>query len=397
MAETGTTGEPRAKRQRLDVKEIAVIAESKVCIVPDVLDEIPEQILATGKPRRLDYTSRTRVQKASLGDRLTFIRRKLFTNHDRWNVHKIFGIGCLLHFLYRFCQSGPSDMGFASDWLTLFGIVWHGLLSLSSMIFALPAKRFKEGSMIWPEYRLHSITFAVRSLCCMLIVWLESRYEVGPCYLANILVVLGTLKIASLGSESAPSGTHMKAGSGTIRDLDAPVYMRTFFSVLQFHATVRCLHGERRYSTQFMYVWIIQFTAFLFTLRRKNIAPHMALVSTYGLMLVSGFIVASYEIALSDGLQGFLITNAMGNGAAFLRMIVKVDKYVLWLGFSVLVCALRTAEPALALSSAAYALSLVGVAYIFTKKAKSDKAADKPLSNKEEGLKTIEPEKKSER
>jgi len=46
MAEAN--GEPSAKRQKLDVKEIDVIGGSKVCIAPGILDEIPERILATG-------------------------------------------------------------------------------------------------------------------------------------------------------------------------------------------------------------------------------------------------------------------------------------------------------------------------------------------------------------
>lgn len=301
---------------------------------------------------------------ANIEERLVFIRRKLFTNHDRWNIHKILGGGCLLHFLYRFCQAGPSDMGFRSDWLTLFCIAWHTLLSASSMIFHIPMKRLREGSMIWPEYRLHSITFALRSLCCMLIVWFESRYSVGPYYIANVFVVFATLKLASLGSESAPSGTKLDAG-GTIRDLDAPLNMRTFFSVLQFHATVGCLYGLRRYSTQFMYVWIIQFTAFLLTLRRKNLAPHMALVTTYGFMLMAGFVISTYEIVSSDGWEGFLILNAMANGSAFLRMVMRIDKYLLWLGFTAITFAVRTAPPAFSLLVFAYVLSIIGVVRVF--------------------------------
>ena len=36
------------------------------------------------------------------------------------------------------------------------------------------------------------------------------------------------------------------------------------------------------HTTRFVYVWIIQFTAFLMTLRRKNLAPHGPLVVGYG-------------------------------------------------------------------------------------------------------------------
>ena len=46
--------------------------------------------------------------------------------------------------------------------------------------------------------------------------------------------------------------------SSTIQDLDAPPFMRFFFSVMQFHATTGCLLGVRRFATQFFYVWIIR-------------------------------------------------------------------------------------------------------------------------------------------
>lgn len=240
-------------------------------------------------------------------------------------------------------------------------------------------KRLREGSMIWPEYRLHSIIFALRSLVCMLIVWIEQRFSVGPFSIANVLVVLGTMKLASYSSSICPSGTQLQAGSGTIRELDAPLNMRTFFSILQFHATMGCLYGLRRYSTQFMYVWIIQFTAFLLTLRRKNIAPHNFLTSLYGVMLIAGFFVSSYEISSNDGLQGFLILNSLANGAAFFRLVMKVDKYVLWIGATLLLYAARFATPGLAAFVAAYVLSLGGVVSIFrgahAKAAKAD--ADK--------------------
>jgi hypothetical protein len=49
-----------------------------------------------------------------------------------------------------------------------------------------------------------------------------------------------------------------EAASSTINDLSAPAAMKYFFSVAQFHATAGCLVGLRRFSTQFVYLWIIQ-------------------------------------------------------------------------------------------------------------------------------------------
>jgi len=109
--------------------------------------------------------------------------------------------------------------------------------------------------------------------------------------------------------------------------------MRYFFSVMQFHATAGCLIGVRRFSTQFFYVWIIQFTAFLMTLRRKNIAPHNPLVVTYGVMLTAGFLVSTHD-HVTHGC--WLTVQTLAHASAVLRLGLRLNKYVLWGGFAVL-------------------------------------------------------------
>ena len=94
-------------------------------------------------------------------------RRSLFTHEDKFNAHKLLGLPCLAHFLVR-TLSVPvrpfADMGFTASPVTLVLIIWHLLLSISSLVFKIPKMRIKEGSRIWPEFRLHSIVFACRSL-----------------------------------------------------------------------------------------------------------------------------------------------------------------------------------------------------------------------------------------
>jgi len=46
------------------------------------------------------------------------------------------------------------------------------------MIFKIPLKRIASGYRIWPEYRLHSIFFALRSLSMMLLIWLSRSLHV---------------------------------------------------------------------------------------------------------------------------------------------------------------------------------------------------------------------------
>jgi len=121
--------------------------------------------------------------------------------------------------------------------------------------------------------------------------------------------------------------------SNTIRDLEAGPATRFFFSAMQFHATMGCMLGTRRFSTQFIYVWIIQFNAFLMTIRRKNLAPQGVLVTIYGLMLVFGFVVASYE---ANRVGAFFMVNVIANLAAFTRLGLRAPKYPMWIGFAIL-------------------------------------------------------------
>ena len=92
-----------------------------------------------------------------------------------------------------------------------------------------------------------------------------------------------------------------------------------------------------------MYVWVIQFTAFLLTLRRKNLAPHNPLMITYGAMLAFGIGVALYEAHL---MGSTIMPLALSNIAVIGRMYFGINKYVLWAGMAVVVHFARmTLEP----------------------------------------------------
>jgi hypothetical protein len=220
-------------------------------------------------------------------------------------------------------------MGFSASPATLGVIVMHTLLSVSSLIFKIPTKRVASGYRIWPEYRLHSIMFALRSLAGMLLTWYELSSGHEPNYLLNVAIVFATLAAADLSS--AWVGPQNR--SSTSRELEAGPETHFFFSAMQFHATMGCMLGVRRFSIQFLYVWIIQFNAFLMTIRRKNLVPHNPLVATYGAMLVFGFIVASYE---HQRFGLFAMVNTLGNLAAVLRMYFAMPKYLLWALMAVL-------------------------------------------------------------
>lgn len=299
-------------------------------------------------------------------DYILKIRRGLFTKEDKFDFHKILGLLCLGSYIFRFANWGSNDMKFDGSFSTLVTLLAHTCLSVSSLVFKLPTRRITEGSRIWPEYRLHSIIFACRSLLCMLVMWLEVRYGWSPMYAANAIIVIGTLAAADVASwYVGPNGR-----SSTIQELHAPAGIRYCFSVMQFHATIGCLVGLRFFSSQFMYVFIIQFTAFLMTLRRKNLLPHMTFVYIYGVMLAFGFATSCNEV--TKFACGFAMVNCLANFAAILRLGLRMNKYVMWLGMAVVTSfarestlsesagseALRDAWPYL------YIASVIGVIYM---------------------------------
>ena len=304
---------------------------------------------------------------------LSRARTGLVTREDPSHAHKVLGLSCLVHFAYRFVQfgRGTPDMGFEDGGVMTLGCVClHAALSCSSLIFKLPARRIKEGSRIWPEYRLHSIVFAVRSLACMAVTALERLLlpllllpgppQQQPLYFLNYLIVVGACAAADAGSRSVGDASR----SSTIRELAAPPALRFFFSVMQFHATTGCLVGLRSLSTQFIYLFIVQITAFAMTLRRKNLVGHAAFVLGYSGLLVFGFGVATLD-ALGHG--RWALVNAVGNCAALGRLALGLDKYALWTGAAVAVALLRDSEAAQRLwaplwAASTAALLVLGVA-----------------------------------
>lgn len=59
------------------------------------------------------------------------------------------------------------------------------------------------GTRIWPQFRLHSIVFAHRSLACMGLTWLRVN-GVGVPAAANTAVVFATMAAADMSTAAVP-------------------------------------------------------------------------------------------------------------------------------------------------------------------------------------------------
>lgn len=269
-------------------------------------------------------------------------KKQLVTKDDPLHVHKTLGILCLASYAIRFSQFRPkeSDMAFGTyPMYTLPTLILHAMLNLSSFEFKIPPKRISSGYRIWPEYRIHSLVFLMRSLTSMGLTWYESTYNLMPDYRWNLIIVLATMAAADFGSYTCDHR------SGFARQLDVQPAVKYFFSVMQFGATSISLHGMRRFSLHFIFCMIIQCNAFLMTIRRKNLASHTLLVGLYGFMLITGFLFANIEL-MRHPFQHLLLIASCSALAASIRLGPRVailkplqNKYILW---TALWCFMRT-------------------------------------------------------
>jgi hypothetical protein len=119
---------------------------------------------------------------------------KLMTKEDGHygHVHKIIGTAALVHYGYRtYLLMTTGSMQFDDSNFTLACILLHMVLSVSSFIFKIPNNRINSAPMIYPEFRLHSIIFAYRSLIVMLLMWSSKRWDtVFPLYFRGVVVLL---------------------------------------------------------------------------------------------------------------------------------------------------------------------------------------------------------------
>ena len=269
----------------------------------------------------------------------------LFTREDPLHLHKLLGAASLAHMVWRvlcvawsLAQRRFADVmrfGVARPELPLL-LLMHSALSLLSLAFHIPARRIKgSGSRIWPEYRLHSIIFAHRSLACMALVWADEAWPAAdgrPRYWANVLVAFATLAGADLASAAVPRD----ARSPTIRGLEIPDYAKNFFTTMQFLATVGVLFGLRSHANYFMTVCVVQLTAFTFTLQRKNLMSHAATMVFYAFQLIFGTVVGVTDCVYWAGADGLFIFAALAAAAQTAR-ILGANKYAVWAAMAAVV------------------------------------------------------------
>jgi hypothetical protein len=210
---------------------------------------------------------------------------KLVTKEDQYHIHKTLGAICLANYGYRYYllfTRGDMDLdNNVAAWLV--GI--HAVLSLSSLLFHIPAIRNKSAPMIYPEYRLHSILFAVRSCVCFFLTL--HRFSIVYKFAACYLTMLGADTVTAMYYRSdGQNGTR----TTTMRDMPFDSRIREedqrkitlMQSSQQIGATLYMLGNL---ETCFSPMFAIQLAALLMTLVRKSIIDSTAWHIIYNLSL----------------------------------------------------------------------------------------------------------------
>lgn len=261
--------------------------------------------------------------------------RKFFTKEDVYNVHKILGTTCLLHFIYRMARIYMTkDAGFKNSYMFVImsWILLHATLSASSLIFHLPSNRVTKRPMIYPEFRMHSILFSFRCLAVMF--FLQERYA----HVARLFrgpIVLLTMLIADAITRryrtATPTMRGMPFGPMLSYHPVIPSLMTFFYSMSQVMATMNMLFAKH-VDVPFVVLFPIQIAAFLMTCVRKGVLSADGWHLLYTAALILNYLHATIWSPLggvtSISRELYLVITA---GFCILRFVFRVDKYVLWM------------------------------------------------------------------
>lgn len=255
---------------------------------------------------------------------LTQIHR-LFTHEDRhiMHMHKTLGGLVLGHIFYRmYLIMKLGDSGLSQSSWTPFWMGIHALLHASSFQFRLPEKRNRTYNIIWPEFRLHSMIFAYRSIIAVMLSWLGTRAFRGS-------LVVGTMVAADVVSNWYGQDTTMRANpypTGTSQEFI--LWHNRFYSASQFGATMLVMF--RGADSAFLTLLPIQTAPFLMTLVKKGILNQAEWHLWYTAALLVNWIYAVFAPGNDGNSISMLMYVTIFFGATIARLHYRVNKYAIW-------------------------------------------------------------------
>ena len=229
----------------------------------------------------------------------------LFTNHDKYHLHKTLGLLSIINFVLRFYYAivyGTSFPSFESKIFSCSSVLVHALLPITSLTIPLPEKRNFTSPMIWKEFRLHSILFSCRHSILTIITLLElwptqleifKNYKLYALFSESILkyiAIISCIKIASI--ITAKYGDTEKR---TTNAMPYPEHVTEYeiekikyeYAKKQFGATIMAVFsGELSASLNFAPLYAIQSAPFMMTLVRKGKCNSAHYHMVYSLTLI---------------------------------------------------------------------------------------------------------------
>ena len=227
----------------------------------------------------------------------------LFTNHDKYHIHKTLGLLAFCNFILRIYYAivyGTSFPSFESKVFSGSCVLIHALLPIASLTIPLPEKRNFASPMIWKEFQLHSILFSCRHVLLTLITLLELWPTQSRAFSKGIaimlesvikyLMIIGFIKVAAVITE--------KYGDKEVRTTNAmpyPGYLTEYektrikceYAKKQFGATIFAVFsGELASSLNFAPLYAIQSAPFMMTLIRKGKCETVHYHRVYSAMLL---------------------------------------------------------------------------------------------------------------
>lgn len=273
-------------------------------------------------------------------------KKKLFTPEDPQNFHKSCGLFVLLHYAYRFYQMYFGEMtagfgsrgGFGTTYEAILCLIPHALLSVSSLIFhSVPKERVVGLPMIWQEFRMHNIIFALRSVVSTVASWLSIHFNHDPIVRKIALVISGAaVLVANYFADEATSKLRPSEPESTTATMpywegcavSTQRRFKYFYAYSQFLATMACL-AVTNPAYPFAVMLPIQFAAFLMTMVRKGFLSSKKYHMIYTASLVMPFLVVVRRYFITGSLDAPKMLLA---GWVLYRIrCTGVNKYCIWI------------------------------------------------------------------
>ena len=219
----------------------------------------------------------------------------LITKHDPYHVHKIFGLASLMNYILRIYYLflyGSAFPRHEPNVQAISCVLLHGILSASSLLLPLPSKRNFSSPMIWSEFRLHSIIFAMRHVIATIFtlsnVWPDHKFADASMKLGLIILTIqcASLVTEKFGNREKRTTNSMPYPKWITEDMQSGV--KDMYTRAQFGATKAIVLGDPTLS--YFPLLGIQMAPLLMTLVRKGKIRSITYHRIYSLSLAMSYV-----------------------------------------------------------------------------------------------------------